>query len=168
MVLTGYARLVRGDLAPEQIVDPALVALGDPAEIAAACLTTVDATLAERVREGDLLVLDGALLDGAGAEAAVIGLQAVGFAAVICRGAAEALLAVSAIYGLPLLAVAEAAGTLADGELIRLDLERGTIEAAGTRWVATALEAPALAAVRRAQLLARMRRVVEDEGYAEG
>ncbi len=168
MVLTGYGRLVQGDLTPAQIVAPEVIASGDPAEIAAACLVAVDTTLAERVREGDLLVVDGTLAGGEGVEGAVIALQAAGFAAAICRGAAAELLATAALYGLPLLIAAEAAGAIEAESPIRIDLERGTIESGGLGWAFAPLEAAALAAVRRAQLLARMRRVVEDEGYAEG
>lgn len=164
MVLTGYARLIVSDLAPRQIVDPALVAAGDPAEIAAACLATVDPALAERVREGDLLVVAGELRAGPGAEEAVIALQAAGFAAAIARQVASELWAIGARYGLPLLALDTA---IAEGALIRLDLERGRVEVGGATWMFEPLASEGLAAVRRGQLLARMRRVAEDEGYAE-
>ena len=164
MVITGYARRIAGDLSPEQIVDPAIVAGGDPAEIAAACLAMVDPALAERVREGDLLVVAGKLCAGPGAEAAVIALQAAGFAAVIARRVGLDLAQQGARYGLPLLA---AEASIAEGALVRLDLERGRGEAAGETWLFEPPTPEALAAVRRGQLLARMRRVAEDEGYAE-
>lgn len=167
MVLTGYARRVGADLSPAQVVDPAVVAEGDPAEIAAACLAGVDTGIAERAREGDVLVIDGALGGGAGAEAAVIALQAVGFAAVVCRAADDEPRARGEAYGLPVLA-STAAGAIGEGDLVRIDLERGRIEARGAAWDAPPLDPQALAAVRRGQLLSRMRRVVEDEGYADG
>jgi 3-isopropylmalate/(R)-2-methylmalate dehydratase small subunit len=167
MILTGYARHIRADLSPAQIIDPATFAMGDPALLAAQCLAAVDPDLAARAREGDLLVLDGVLSFDAGAEAAVIALQAVGMAAVVCRTAAPELQAVAAGYGLPILAAPEAAAAISEGALLRLDLERGQLETAGTRWTCAPLAAPALASVRRAQLLVRMRRVVEEEGFAE-
>lgn len=167
MILTGYARIVAGDLSPAKIIDAESGRSGDPAELAAACLAAVDPSLAERVREGDLLVVEGALAGGAGAEAAVLALQAVGFAAVICAHADAELAALGATYGLPLLAVAAAPGQIGEGALLRIDLERGQIEAGRLRWQVAPLDGAALAAVRRAQLLTRMRRVVEDEGFAE-
>lgn len=167
MVLTGYARHIRADLIPVQIIDPATFALGDPALLAAQCLAAIDPDLAARAREGDLLVLDGVLDAGAGAEHAVIALQALGIAAVVCRAAAPELQTIAAGYGLPIIAAPEAAAALSEGALLRLDLARGGIESAGARWVAAPLAEPALAATRRAQLLVRMRRVVEDEGFAE-
>lgn len=167
MVIAGYARRVAADLAPAAIVDEATAALGDPALLAAACLAAVDPGFAERAGEGDILVLDGALLAGPGAEAAVIALQAVGLAAVVCAAADPSLAELAAIYGLPVAVAPGAAATIAEGALLRLDLERGGLESGPGRWSFAPLAAAALAAARRAQLLARMRRVVEDEGFAE-
>lgn len=168
MVLTGYALKVVGDLAPELVIAPELAASGDPAELAAGCLAAVDVGLAEQAREGDILVLDGAVADGPGAEAAVLALQALGVAAIVCRGAGPEFVTQAGLYGLPVLAQPDAVAIIPMAALLRLDLERGLVEARETdRWQATPCPADVLAATRRAQLLARMRRVVEDEGYAE-
>ncbi len=167
MVIAGYARRVAADLAPRAIVDAATAALGDPALLAAACLAAVDPGFAERAGEGDILVLAGALLGGPGAEAAVIALQAVGLAAAVCADAAPEPAELAALYGLPLVVAPAAAHAIAEGAVVRLDLERGRLEAGPASWAFAPLPPAALAAARRAQLLARMRRVVEDEGYAE-
>lgn len=164
MILTGYIHTVRGDLAPAQIIAPAYADLGDPALLAAHCLDAVAPDLAGRSREGDLLVVAGAIGPGPGAEAAVLALQAAGFSAVVARSFADELRELAALYGLPLIALDLPA---TDGELARLDLARGQLEVAGRRSAFPPLDAAALAPVRRAQLLARTRRVVEDEGYAE-
>ncbi len=167
MVLQGYARRINSDLHPIQVIDPALVWAGDPAEIAGACLGAVDVSFAERVREGDLLVLAGVLTAGAGVEAALIALQATGIAAVICAGVAPDFENLAATYGLPFLVAPAAAAQITEGSLVRLDLERGQIEVTGSRWEVAPTPPATLAAVRRTQLLARMRRVVEEEGFAE-
>ncbi|MFV9504178.1 MAG: hypothetical protein AB4911_06395 [Oscillochloridaceae bacterium umkhey_bin13] len=167
MVIQGYIHLIKGNLQTTQIIDPALVAAGDPALIAAGCLVERDPGFAERVREGDLLVLDGALRGDEHAEAAIIALQAVGLAAVICAAADPAIISQGMRYGLPVLIIPAAAQTVREGDLLRLDLERGQLEANGARWTYPPLPADALTAVRRVQLLSRMRRVVEDEGFAE-
>ncbi len=168
MVITGYARRVSASLTPREVIAPEVAASGDPAEIAAHCLAAVDAEFAERAREGDVLVVDGDLSGGEGAEAAVLALQAAGIAALICREAAAELIAAGEGYGLPVLSVPPAAVHLAEGTLLRLDLERGRIEGDGHTWPFPPLTPAALASARRMQVLARMRRVVEEEGLAEG
>lgn len=164
MILTGYIHTITGDLTPAQIIAPVYAELGDPALLAAHCLEAVAPELAERAREGDVLVVAGEICAGPGAEAAVLALQAAGLSAVVAHRFGDELREPAAIYGLPLIALGLAA---ADGDHIRIDLERGQLEAAGRRSAFPPLHAAALAPVRRAQLLARMRRVVEDEGYAE-
>ncbi|WP_129671454.1 hypothetical protein [Candidatus Chloroploca sp. Khr17] len=167
MVLTGYVRCVQGDLWPHQIIDHATAASGDPALLAAQCLAAVDPALTERVVEGDVLVVAGMVKAGQGHEMAVIALQSVGFAAVICAAVDPEVVAMAHTYGLPILALAEASTRLTEAHLVRLDLERGSLACADTTWSYEPLERATLDAVRRTQLLARMRRVVEDEGYAE-
>ncbi|PDV99505.1 hypothetical protein [Candidatus Chloroploca asiatica] len=167
MVLTGYTRCVQGDLWPHQIIDQAIAASGDPALLAAHCLAAVDPALTERVVEGDVLVVAGTMNAGPGHEMAVIALQSVGFAAVICAAVAPEVATIASIYGLPILALPEASTLLTEARLVRLDLERGSLTCADTTWFYTPLERATLDAVRRTQLLTRMRRVVEDEGYAE-
>lgn len=166
MVISGYARALRGDLHPAEIINPGIAALGDPALLAAYCLAEVDQGFGERAGEGDILVLDGALLSGSGAETAVIALQSVGIAAVVCAHATPELVEAGARYGLPVLAVSSP-GAIAEGAVVRLDLERGRLEVGLQQWTFWPLALEALAAARRAQILARMRRVAEDEGYAE-
>jgi hypothetical protein len=97
----------------------------------------------------------------------VIDLQAVGIAAVLCAAGSDELVELGAVYGLPIISAPAAVGALAEGAVVRLDLSGGRLEVAPRRWAFTPLSEAALAAARRAQLLARMRRVVEDEGYAE-
>jgi len=60
-----------------------------------------------------------------------------------------------------------AAATIAEGVIVRIDLARGWIEDRSTSATyATSPVSPELIeAVRRAQLLARMRRIVEEEGF---
>lgn len=169
MVLTGIAQRVESSLTPAQVIAPALAASGDPALLAAHCLEAVDPTLSERAREGDILLVNGTLHGGEGAEDAVLALQALGIAAVLCAATDEALAALAGSYGLPLLVQPAAVAAVAAGHILRLDLERGQIEerATGRRWDCAPSTPAVRAAVQRAQLLARMRRVVEDEGYAE-
>jgi 3-isopropylmalate dehydratase small subunit len=167
MVLQGYVRVWRGDLHCAQILEPILLAIGDPALIAAQCMAALDPSFAERARDGDMFVVAGALDGADAAEAAVLGLQAVGIVAVVCASAEAAVVATATRAGLAVLEVPEAAAIIPENALLRLDLERGSLEAQGQRWASTPLSADGLAAVRRTQLLQTMRRIAEAEGLAE-
>jgi 3-isopropylmalate/(R)-2-methylmalate dehydratase small subunit len=172
MVITGYARRIDQDVSPGLILTPAIAASADPALFAAHCLEQVEPALPEQTQEGDVLVLHGQFADDAStisADDAVLALQALGIAAVVCAGAAAPLLALASSYGLPLLVHREAAADIQSGSIVRLDLERGTIEdqEAEHVWQGEPCVPAVVAAARRAQMLARMRRVVEDEGFAE-
>ncbi|MCG8349780.1 MAG: hypothetical protein MI924_18605 [Chloroflexales bacterium] len=169
MILTGYTQRIEQDLTPEQIIAPVYADSGDPALLAAHCLAAIDPHLAEVSREGDVLVVNGRLHTGAQAEIAVIALQALGFAAVICAEAADSIVALAGVYGLPILIQATAATALSARQIVRIDLERGAIEERETSLVWRSAPCPpeVIAATRRNQMLLRMRRVVEDEGFAE-
>ncbi|MCU0491202.1 MAG: hypothetical protein MUD01_06425 [Chloroflexaceae bacterium] len=169
MILTGYTHRLDADLAPGEIIAPAYAESGDPALLAAHCLEGVAPALAEQVGEGDVLVVGGALHGGAGAEAAVLALQALGIAAIVCAAADATLATLAGGYGLPLLVSPEAVAALASNQIVRLDLEQGQIEERDSRrrWPISPSSPALIAAVQRAQLLARMRRVVEEEGYSE-
>jgi 3-isopropylmalate dehydratase small subunit len=174
MVIIGYARRIDQNVSPGVILAPDVAAIADPALFAAHCLERIDPALAEQVCEGDILVLGGQFAEDVSttttsADDAVLALQALGIAAVVCVGAAVPLLALAGSYGLPLLAHGEAAASIQSGDIVRLDLERGTIEdqAAGKIWQGEPCSPACIAAARRAQMLARMRRIVEDEGFAE-
>lgn len=165
MVLYSTTHRVGDYVTTAQIIAPAQRA-DDPATLAAFCLAAVDATLADRVRDGDLLLAGHGFGAGDDPETAVLALQALGFAAVVCASADSAFVAAAHASGLPVL-VAPDAVTLEPGGGVRLDLARGTIteRASGAVYRAATCPPEVIAAVQRAQLLNRMRRVVEDEGY---
>ena len=180
MILTGYVRRLAVAITPEQIIAPDVAAFGDPAVLAMQCCAPVDASLAQRMHEGDIVVLPAITASPHPAaqshsEQAIFALQAMGCAAIIC-GDVPAWWATQATeLGLPVLVQADAVAALREGAAVRLDLERGTIglfaagsatPAVGPVWQATALTPAQCATVRRYQLLVRMRRVADEEDYA--
>jgi len=166
MILYATTHRVGDALTTDDIIAPAWRESGDPAVLAAHCLAGIAPEVAERAREGDVLLAGRGFGAGEGAEAAVLALQALGFAAVICATADPGFVATAAVYGLPVLE-SPAAGAIAEGVVVRLDLARGRIEdrSTGAIYVAPACPPELVDAVWRAQLLARMRRVAEEEGF---
>jgi 3-isopropylmalate/(R)-2-methylmalate dehydratase small subunit len=165
MVLSGHTLRVGDDVTAARIVAPEHWDAGDPALLAAACLEAVDPALAERVREGDILLAGERFGAGAGQEHAVLALQAAGFAAVVCASADAGFVREAHALGLAVLQHPEA--LLPEGAIVRLDLASGGIEAnsPGMRLRTEPLPEAVITAVRQAQLLQRMRRVVEEEGF---
>jgi 3-isopropylmalate/(R)-2-methylmalate dehydratase small subunit len=118
-------------------------------------------------REGDLLLAGTNFGAGPDAEIAVLALQAAGFAAILCASADADFVAASEAYGLPVLIGPAAVAAITPGGVVRLDLAGGRItdRTTGETYQVPPC-APALVdMVRRAQLLWRMRRVVEEEGF---
>ena len=166
MVLYGTAHRVGDGITTDDIIAPEQRGAGDPVWLAAHCLAVVDPAIAEQAREGDVLLAGVGFGAGAGAEAAVLALQAAGFAAIVCAGADAGFAQAAAAYGLPVL-VCPAATGIAAGHVVRLDLQAGTItdRATGVVFHTSPCSPELVAAVRRAQLLIRMRRVVDEEGF---
>ncbi|MBC8074433.1 MAG: hypothetical protein H7Y32_00020 [Chloroflexales bacterium] len=167
MILYGTAHQIGAGITTAQIIAPAQRGDGDPAWLAAHCLASVDPALAERVAEGDLLVAAQDFGAGEDAEIAVLALQALGFAAIICGSCAPGLREAADTYGLPVLIAPDAAVALAGGQVVRVDLAGGSLtdRTSGARFSFTPAAPALIAAVRRAALLRRMRGVVEQEGF---
>jgi 3-isopropylmalate/(R)-2-methylmalate dehydratase small subunit len=148
-------------IAPEHRADP------DPAWLAAHCLAGVDPAIAEAVREGDVLLTGNDFGDGPDAEIAVLALQAAGFAAIICATAASNFVVAAEAYGLPVIISPATIVAIAPGSIVRLDLAGGRItdRATGESYQLPPCAPALVEKVRRAQLLNRMRRVVEEEGF---
>jgi 3-isopropylmalate/(R)-2-methylmalate dehydratase small subunit len=166
MILYATTHRVGDGITTDDVIAPEWRESGDPAALAAHCLAGVDPAIAERAREGDVLLAGRGLGAGAEPDVAVLALQAVGFAAIVCSSADLSFVAAAADYGLPVL-VSPAAAAIAEGLVIRIDLARGQIEdrASGAVYDTPPCAPELIAAARRAQLLARMRRVVEEEGF---
>lgn len=166
MVLYGTTHRVGDGVGTDAIIAPELRGAGDPALLAGHCLAGADPQLAEAAREGDVLLAGVGFGAGAGAEAAVLALQAAGFAAIVCAGADAGFAEAAAAYGLPVL-ICPAATGIAAGHVVRLDLQAGTItdRATGVVFHTSPCPPELVASVRRAQLLIRMRRVVDEEGF---
>ncbi|MEP7188521.1 MAG: 3-isopropylmalate dehydratase small subunit [Roseiflexaceae bacterium] len=167
MILYGTTYRVGDDITSAAIIAPEYHADADPAWLAAHCLAGVDPAIAEQAREGDLLLAGNNFGAGPDAEIAVLALQAVGFAAIICTAADAGFVAAAEAYGLPVLSSPAAVAAISPGSVLRLDLAGGRITDRTTGAVYSVPPcAPTLVdMVRRTQLLWRMRRVVEEEGF---
>jgi 3-isopropylmalate/(R)-2-methylmalate dehydratase small subunit len=169
MILTGYTHRIAVDISSDQIIAPEYAASGDPAELAGHCLEQIAPSFASDAREGDILVVSASISSAGDPESAVLALQAVGIAAIVCHEADQIFIEQAHSYGLPVLKQSAAAHALQSGILLRIDLQRGLIEEPSSRqrWQSDPAEDQLLSSAQRSQLLGRMRRVVEEEGFGE-
>jgi 3-isopropylmalate/(R)-2-methylmalate dehydratase small subunit len=169
MVLYGTTHRVGDDIPAGAIITPERHADADPAWLAAHCLASVDPQIAEQAREGDILLAGRGFGFGPGQEIAVLALQAAGFAAIVCSSADASFVVAAEAYGLPVLACPDAVSSIAPGGVVRLDLGSGRItdRATGETYQAPPCSPALVAAVRRLRLLVNMRRVVDEEGFAD-
>lgn len=165
MILFGTIHRVGDDISSEQIFDPVHDS-SDPAFLAGHCLERVDPTLADQVNEGDVLAAGSNFGAGEPAELAILALQALGFAAIICVSAAPTFVETAEVYGLPIVVSSEAS-RFQTGQQVRIDLARAIAKnvTSQAQFSFPAFSAAMLAAVRRHTMLGRMRRVVEEEGF---
>src|SRR6478752_415655 len=127
MILYGVTHRVGDGITTAAIIAPEHHANADPAWLAAHCLAGVDPAIAEAAREGDVLLAGSDFGAGPDAEIAVLALQAVGFAAIICATADFDFVAAAEVYGLPVLICPAAIVAIAPGSVVRLDLAGGRI-----------------------------------------
>ena len=167
MILYGTTHRVGAGITSAAIITPAHQGDTDPAWLAAHCLFGVDPAIAEAAREGDVLLAGNDFGAGPDAEIAVLALQAVGFAAIVCVTADSDFVAAAEAYGLPVLICPAAVAAITPGGVVRLDLAGGRVtdRATGESYAVPPCAPTLVDTVRRAQLLSRMRRVVEEEGY---
>jgi 3-isopropylmalate/(R)-2-methylmalate dehydratase small subunit len=167
MILYGTTHCVGDGITTAAIIAPEHRADSDPAWLAAHCLAGIDPAIAEAVREGDVLLAGYDFGAGPDAEIAVLALQAAGFAAIVCPTAAPDFVAAAEAYGLPVIIGPAAVVAIAPGSVVRLDLAGGRItdRATGASYPVPPCAPALVEKVRRAQLLNRMRRVVEEEGF---
>ena len=167
MVLYGTTHHVGDGITTDAIIAPEHQADADPAWLAARCLTGVDPAIAELARAGAVLLAGDGFGAGPELEIAVLALQAAGFAAIVCASANPGFVAAAEAYGLPVLICPAAIAGIVPGGVVRLDLAGGRItdRATGAIYQAPPCAPALVAAVRRAQLLARMRQVVEEEVF---
>src|SRR5689334_6683917 len=128
MVIYGTTHRVGDGITTDQIIAPDHHAADDPAVLAAECLATIDPSIAERAREGDILIAGRDFGMGDNPDLAVLAIQAVGFVSIICASAASDFEEAAHTYGLPVLVSPQAVAGIGAGRIVRLDLAHGLIE----------------------------------------
>ena len=99
----------------------------DPQELARHCMEDADATFAERVKPGDIIVAGKNFGCGSSREHAPLAIKAAGIACVIAAGFARIFYRNAFNIGLPILESPEAAAGTQAGDELEVDLASGEI-----------------------------------------
>ncbi len=117
-----------GDSVDTDVIIPARYCTGyHPEELAPHCLEDLDATFAERVHPGDIIVAGNNFGCGSSRENAPIAIKGAGISCVIAKSFARIFFRNSINIGLPILIAPEAVEGIEDGDEIEVDPSRGII-----------------------------------------
>jgi len=118
-----------GDNVDTDVIIPARYCTGfTVAELAPHALEDLDATFVERVQPGDIIVAGRNFGCGSSRENAPIAIKGAGVACVIASSFARIFYRNSINIGLPILECEDAVAGIGDGEQVRINLDKGTIE----------------------------------------
>lgn len=100
----------------------------DPKELAAHCMEDLDKTFVDRVQAGDIMVAGRNFGCGSSREHAPIAIKASGISCVIAETFARIFYRNAVNIGLPIMECPEAARDIAEGDVVRVDVNTGVIE----------------------------------------
>ncbi len=99
----------------------------DPAELAAHCMKDIDPDFISRVKPGDIIVAESNFGCGSSREHAPVAIKASGISCVIAGSFARIFFRNAINTGLPLLECEEAVDNIKQGDVVEVDLAKGTI-----------------------------------------
>ncbi len=99
----------------------------DPRELGSHCLEDLNIDLGEKIEPGDILVAGENFGCGSSREHAPIALKAVGLSAIVAKSFARIFYRNAINIGLPVVEVLEAVDHIDEGDIIEVDLAKGTL-----------------------------------------
>ena len=140
MRFEGIAHRYGRDVDTDVIIPARYLNTSDPHELAKHCLEDLDATFAQRVQPGDILVAEENFGCGSSREHAPLAIKEAGVAVVIAKSFARIFYRNAINIGFPILECPEAAQAICAGDTVSVDLEKGIItdETSGRQFTATA------------------------------
>jgi 3-isopropylmalate dehydrogenase/3-isopropylmalate/(R)-2-methylmalate dehydratase small subunit len=127
MELRGKAWKYGDDVDTDVIIPARYLNTSDPAELAKHCMEDIDRGFAGAVRKGDFIVAGKNFGCGSSREHAPIAIKASGAQAVIARSFARIFYRNAFNMGLPIFEAPDAVDEIETGDLLAVDMERGTL-----------------------------------------
>jgi len=127
MALRGKAWKYGDDVDTDAIIPARYLNTSDPVELARHCMEDIDASFASKVAGGDFIVAGKNFGCGSSREHAPIAIKAAGVSAVIARSFARIFYRNSFNMGLPILEAPEAVDGIEAGDILVVDMDRGSL-----------------------------------------
>ena len=127
MRYTGKVWKFGDNINTDEIIPARYLNTSDPAELARHCMEDADPDFPDKVRPGDIIVAGQNFGCGSSREHAPIALKAAGVACVIAGSFARIFYRNAFHMGLPILECPGAAGRIAEGDTVTVELDSGRI-----------------------------------------
>jgi len=142
MHYTGKVWKFGDNINTDEIIPARYLNTSDPAELARHCMEDADPEFPNKVKPGDIIVAGQNFGCGSSREHAPIALKAAGVACVIAGSFARIFYRNAFNMGLPILECPGAAGRIAEGDTITVELDSGRIMLAAAAGELTAQPIP--------------------------
>lgn len=126
-MLKGKVHKYGADVNTDEIIPARYLYLSEPDELAEHCMEDIDAEFLSKVEKGDMIVATTNFGCGSSREHAPIAIKAAGISCVIAKSFARIFFRNSINIGLPLLECPEAVDNIEAGEIVEVELDKGTI-----------------------------------------
>ena len=127
MRFEGIAHRYGRDVDTDVIIPARYLNTSDPHELAKHCLEDLDATFAQRVQTGDILVAEENFGCGSSREHAPLAIKEAGVAVVIAKSFARIFYRNAINIGLPIVECPEAVDAIAAGQRVVVDADTGEV-----------------------------------------
>jgi len=130
------------DVNTDVIIPARYLNLSEPAELAEHCMEDIDAEFLKRVKNGDIMVATTNFGCGSSREHAPLAIKAAGISCIIAKSFARIFFRNAINIGLPLLECDEVVDEIETGDLVEVDLAKGSIKNLNSGMVFTAKPYP--------------------------
>jgi 3-isopropylmalate dehydratase small subunit len=127
MERSGRAWKYGDDVDTDVIIPARYLNTSDPAELARHCMEDIDASFAQKVSKGDVIVAGKNFGCGSSREHAPIAIKASGVSAVVARSFARIFYRNAFNMGLPIFESPDAVDGVETGDRLAIDMERGIL-----------------------------------------
>jgi 3-isopropylmalate/(R)-2-methylmalate dehydratase small subunit len=127
MILEGKVWRYGDNVDTDVIIPARYLNTAEPKELAAHCMEDIDPSFAGKVKQGDIIVADRNFGCGSSREHAPVAIKASGVTCVIADNFARIFYRNAINIGLPLIELGSHVADIKDGDVVRIDTDKGEV-----------------------------------------